>query len=93
MLLGFGIPVLLGHTEIDDVDHIGGLRARATDEEVVGLDITVDEVLLVNGLDARELQSQALVARPTSGSPINENIHTICLATMTTVLVENRRLQ
>ena len=36
---------------------VGVLRARAADEEVVGLDIAVDQVLLVHGLHARELSA------------------------------------
>lgn len=55
VLLGLGVAVLLGHTEVNDVDDIGGLSARSADEEVVGLDVTVDEVLLVDCLHAREL--------------------------------------
>lgn len=50
MLLRLGVTVLLGHTKVDNVDNVGALRAGATDEEVVGLDVPVDEVLLVDGL-------------------------------------------
>ena len=56
MLLGFGIPILLGHSEVDDVDNIGGLGVRATDEEVIGLYVTVDQILLVDCLNSRELR-------------------------------------
>jgi hypothetical protein len=55
VLLRLGITVLLGHTEVDNVDHVGALGARAPDEEVVGLDVPIDEVLLVDGLDSRQL--------------------------------------
>lgn len=55
MLLRFRIPILLGHSKVNDVDYIGGLGVRATDEEVVGLDITVDQVLFVDCLNAGEL--------------------------------------
>jgi hypothetical protein len=51
VLLGLRVTVLLCHTKVDDVDDIGALRARAADEEVVGLDVAVDEVLLVDGLN------------------------------------------
>jgi hypothetical protein len=34
------------------MDDIGTLGARAADEEVVGLDVAVDEVLLVDGLNS-----------------------------------------
>lgn len=54
VLLRLGITVLLGHAEVDDVDDVGGLGRRTTDEEVVGLDVAVDEILLVDCLDARE---------------------------------------
>lgn len=54
VLLGSWIPVLLGHTKIDNMDDIGGLGARAANEEVIGLDITVDQVTFVNGLYARQ---------------------------------------
>lgn len=46
---------MLGHSKVNDVDYIGGLGVRATDEEVVGLDITVDQVLFVDCLNAGEL--------------------------------------
>jgi hypothetical protein len=51
VLLRFGIAVLLGHTKVDDVDNVGALRTWPADEEVVRLDVSVDEVLLVDGLD------------------------------------------
>jgi hypothetical protein len=47
-----GIAVLLGQTEIDDVDLVAAL-ANAH-EEVVRLDITVDEGLGMDVLDARD---------------------------------------
>jgi len=50
-VLRFGIPVLLGHSKVDDVDDVFSLRAGPSDQEVVGLDVTVDEVLLVNRLN------------------------------------------
>ena len=52
VLLGLGVTVLLGHAKVDHVDDVGALGAGTTNEEVVGLDVTVDEVLLVDGLDA-----------------------------------------
>jgi hypothetical protein len=54
VLLRLWVTVLLGHAEVDDVNNVGSLGARATDEEVVGLDVAVDEVLLVDGLHARQ---------------------------------------
>jgi hypothetical protein len=55
MLLGLGVAVLLRHAKIDDKDRVGRLGRGSPDQEVVGLDIAVDEILLVNGLDASEL--------------------------------------
>jgi hypothetical protein len=56
MLLRLGITVLLGHTEVDNVDNVSALGARAADEEVIRLNIPVDEVLLVDGLNTRQLE-------------------------------------
>lgn len=56
MLLRFGVSVLLGHSEVDDVDDIGRFGGRSADEEVIRLDVSVNEVLLVNGLNSRELE-------------------------------------
>ncbi|KAI3487940.1 hypothetical protein L1887_48023 [Cichorium endivia] len=52
--VGLGVAVLLGETKVDDID----LVATLTDahEEVVGLDVTVDEVSRVDVLDSRDLQ-------------------------------------
>lgn len=56
VLLRLGVAVLLGHPKVDDVHNVGGLGAGTSDEEVVGLDVAVDEVLLVDSLNSRELQ-------------------------------------
>ena len=56
MLLGLGVTVLLSHTKVDHMDDISALGAGATDKEVVRLDVAVDEILLVDGLNARKLQ-------------------------------------
>jgi hypothetical protein len=50
--MSLGVTVLLGKTEIDNVDLVATLAN--THEEVVGLDITVNEGLGVNVLDARD---------------------------------------
>jgi hypothetical protein len=50
--VSLGVAVLLGETEIDDVDLVTALAD--THEEVVGLDITVDKGLCVDVLDARD---------------------------------------
>lgn len=88
VLLRFWITVLLGHTKVDDMNDVGGLGIRAADEEVVGLDITVDQIFLVNRLDARELK---ITVRHYAYKIVGTR--TICLATITTVFVEKRRLQ
>ena len=59
VLLGLGISILLCHAEVDHVNNIGRFRVGSADEEVVRLDVSVDEVLLVYCLDAGELQMLA----------------------------------
>jgi hypothetical protein len=54
-LLRLRVTVLFRHTEVDYMDDIGGFCARSADEEVVGLDVSVDEVLLVYRLYSRQL--------------------------------------
>ena len=51
VLLRLGVTVLLGHTKVHDVNYISTLRAWSANEEVVRLNVAVDEVLLVNGLN------------------------------------------
>lgn len=55
VLFGLGVSVLFGHSEVNHMDDIGRLAVRATDQEVVRLDVSVDEVLFVDGLDSRQL--------------------------------------
>ena len=55
-MLRLGITVLLRHAKVNDVDDIGGLGSGAADQEVVGFDVSVDQVLLVDSLDARQLR-------------------------------------
>jgi hypothetical protein len=50
VLLGLGVTVLLGHAEIHDVNNVRVFAVGTANKEVVRLDVTVDEVLLVNGL-------------------------------------------
>lgn len=52
--MGLGIAVLLGETEIDDIDLVSTL-ANAH-QEVIGLDITMDEVTRVDVLDTGDLR-------------------------------------
>jgi len=55
VLLGLGIAILFGHTKIDDMDDVGSLAAWAPNEKVVWLDVSVDQVFLMDGLDSGEL--------------------------------------
>ena len=55
MLLRLGVSILFGHAKIHHMNDIGGFRSGSTNQKVVRLDITVDEVLLVDCLDSREL--------------------------------------
>ena len=63
VLLGLWVAVLLGHAEINCVDDISGLGAWSADQEVVWLDISVNEVLLVNGLNSGQLCCVSLLSR------------------------------
>lgn len=87
MLLGLRVAVLLGHAEINNMNNIGCFAAGTSNKEVVGFDISVDQVLLMNSLHAGELDMLAAIDL----GYIERR--TICLATMTTVLMVNRRLQ
>lgn len=54
VLVRSGIPVLLGQAEVDDVDQVA-LFAQ-THEKVVGLHVSVDEVLGVDVFDPADLE-------------------------------------
>ena len=56
VLLCLGVAVLLRHAEVDDMDDIGSLGAGPADQKIVGFDVAVDQVLLVDSLNARQLQ-------------------------------------
>ena len=58
VLLRLGVTVLLGHTEVHDVNNISTLRAWSANEEVIRLDIAINEVLLMNGLNPRQLYTR-----------------------------------
>lgn len=55
MLFCLGVTVLLGHAKIDNVNQVGVLAVGSSDQEVVGLDITVNQVLFVDCLDTVQL--------------------------------------
>lgn len=52
MLLCFRVSVLFGHSEINDMNDIGGFSTGTTNEEVVGFDVSVDQVTVMDGLDS-----------------------------------------
>lgn len=54
VLFGFGVVVLFGYVEIDDVDNIRGFCFWVVDEEVIRFDVLVNEVFFVNGLNMRK---------------------------------------
>ena len=80
----FRVSVLLGHAEVDDVDRVGAFGARSSDQKVVWLDVTVDEILLVNRLYPRQLGR-------ISRAEVYWIERTICLAVMQHVLTLNLR--
>lgn len=55
VLFGLGVAVLLSHTKIDNVNDISSLGVGTTYQEVVGFDVAVDEVFLVDGLYTSDL--------------------------------------
>ena len=87
MLLRLRLSILFCHAKIDDMNDICGFGVWTTNKEVVGFYVAVDEILFVNRLDSRQLQ---LVS---NGQYALKELQTICFATMTTVLMENLRLQ
>jgi hypothetical protein len=102
VLSGLWVTVLLGHPEIDYakpkiniaiakfqyrlLDGGSILCPRCADQEVIGLDIAVDEVLVVDRLHPRELRVSDVNQR----NPWAERRRrTMALATITTVLMLN----
>lgn len=64
VLLRFGVSVLLRHSKVHDVNYffagvlLAGSVAQLSDQEVIGLNIAVDKVLLVDCLDTGELKKR-----------------------------------
>ena len=56
VLLRLGIEVMLSHTKIHKINRVGVDRSLPTKEEVLRLDVAVDEILLVDGLNSRQLR-------------------------------------
>jgi len=55
MLFCFGVTILLGHSEVNDMDKVGVFGMGSTDQKVVRFDITINQILLVDCLDAAQL--------------------------------------
>ena len=53
-MLALRVLVALGQAEVDDVNDVLGALVRAN-QEVVGLDVTVDDALFMHFLDALDL--------------------------------------
>jgi len=68
MLLGFGVSILLGHAKVHYMDHIGSFGVGPANQEVVGFDITVDEVFFVYGLHSGKLHACQSSSRGRMGS-------------------------
>lgn len=62
MLLGFWISVLFRHAEVYNVNNICCFRIWSANEKVVGFDVSIDQVLLVDRLDAGQLGMSARFA-------------------------------
>lgn len=58
VLVCSGVAVLLGQAEVDDVDEVALLSE--THQEVVGLHVSVDEVLQVDVFNPADLQQRVL---------------------------------
>lgn len=65
MLFGFGVTILFGHAKVHHVNNVGSLCIWSTNEEVVGFDVAIDQVLLVDGLHPRQLEHGQLPIRGT----------------------------
>lgn len=61
MLLSLWVAILFGHAEINNVNDIGCFSAGASNKEVVGFDISVDQVLFMNSLNTGELGMLAVI--------------------------------
>lgn len=70
VLLRFGIPILLRHSKVDNVNRVVWFLIIAqidpANQEIVGLDVAIDEVLLVNCLDSGELCDQLVEIHSTA---------------------------
>lgn len=58
VLFRLWITVLFRHAEVNDMDKVRVFRARAADEKVVRLDVSVDEVTVLDRLHTRNLRAK-----------------------------------
>lgn len=63
VLLCFRISVLFCHAKIDKENIVSGLSAGLADQKVVWLNITVNEVVIVNGLNTSKLYKMGHLRR------------------------------
>lgn len=55
VLFRLGVTMLLSHTKIHNVNRIGALRAGLASKEIFRLDVAVDKILLMDGLNSRQM--------------------------------------
>lgn len=55
MLFRFRVPVLLGHSKVNNVNNISRFGIWSADQEVIWFDISIDQVLLVYRLYSGQL--------------------------------------
>lgn len=67
MLFGLWVPVLLRHSKVNNVNNVGCFSVWSTNQEIIGLDVPVDEVLFVDRLNSRQLNR--MLERYTVGRP------------------------
>ena len=69
MLFGLWVSVLFRHAKINHMNDIRCFGIRSANEEVVGFDVSVDEVLFVYRLNSRKLESQRRYQARTKNIP------------------------
>jgi hypothetical protein len=89
-MLAFTVFITLCQSEVNDVNLIFRLVSSA-DKEVVRLDVSVDDSLLVHLLDPHQLNIYSQQVKTTKDKNLNSKL-TICLAISRTVFRSNERL-
>lgn len=72
MLLRLWVAVLFRHAEVDNPDCVCAFGTASTNEEIVWLDISVNEVLFVDCLNASELFERNLTSDNAEASAFDE---------------------